>query len=85
MCTLDQFVNIGGVEDFSYRYKMPVLDVQQQKNKTLLPNILQVAKALHSSSHSASSPPRPQEILEYFKLELGTAGACPTLKYSKIS
>ncbi|CAB9512613.1 Eukaryotic translation initiation factor 5 [Seminavis robusta] len=59
---------------------MPVLEVQLSKKKTLLPNILQVAKALHSSSHSALALPRPQEIVEYFKVELGTGGSCPSLK-----
>lgn len=81
MCTLEQemMINISGfqgaIDDEYYRYRMPNLESIQTKKKTHLPNILEVSKALHQSK-----APRPEEIVRFFALELGTRGTCPPVE-----
>jgi translation initiation factor 2 beta subunit (eIF-2beta)/eIF-5 len=66
-------INIGGVDDEHYRYSMPTIAVKHAKNKTLLLNILEIAKALHATRPS----PSPGEIVKFFAFELATRGKCP--------
>ena len=62
----DPRINIGGdPHDGSYRYKMPQIVVQHQRNSTIFPNIADVAKALKV---------QPQWLVQYFTYRFGLRG-----------
>lgn len=69
-------LNINGVKDDFYRYKMPALKIQSMNNNTtVLINIDVVAKSLNRSIH---------DILTFLKKKLNTGGDVKKMSLSGI-